>query len=60
MTDKARKSDKPNNPPRGGGEDEVPTRDDPHEPGEDVKEPPAPGTARSDEKFPRKGDLCER
>jgi hypothetical protein len=50
------RSDKPNDPPSGGGEDEGP-KDDWREPGGDVKEPPPPGTTPNEEKFPRKGEL---
>jgi hypothetical protein len=54
----AQKTDKPSHPPYSGGEDESPKpQDNPHVPGEDVKEPPLPGTAPADEKFPRKGDV---
>jgi hypothetical protein len=52
------KSDRPTDPPYGGGEDEGPNpREGPHELGEDVKEPPLPGSERVGEKFPRKGAL---
>ena len=57
MQDEARRSDKPADPPHSGGEDESPGQVDPPEPGEDVKEPPLPGTAAITEKFPRKGDI---
>jgi hypothetical protein len=48
--------DTPGGPPR-GGENEPPQPEDPREPGGDVKEPPPPGTAGNEEKFPRKGDV---
>lgn len=50
------RSDKPNDPPVGGGEDEGPPgrgRDS----GSDVKEPPPPGTASQEEKLPRRGEV---
>ena len=47
MPDRMRKLDKPDDPPYGGGEDERPRRDD----------PPSPGTAGLEEKFPHKGEI---
>jgi hypothetical protein len=55
MSDAPRKSDEPNDSPYGGGEDDRPKRED--QPEREVKEPPRPGTAGSEEKFPRKGDV---
>ena len=49
-------SDKPNDPPFGGGEDERPPENW-REPGHDVKEPPAPGTGPQEEKLPRRGEV---
>jgi hypothetical protein len=57
MAESVRKPNKPNDPPYGGGEDETPRRDNPPEPGQDVKEPPLPGTVGLEEKFPRKGEI---
>jgi hypothetical protein len=58
MTDTPHKpSDTPGNPPRGRGGDEQPERKDGREPGGDVREPPPPGTAGTEEKFPRKGEI---
>jgi hypothetical protein len=54
--DLATKTDKPNDPPHPGGEDEQPTDRDPRDSGEDVKEPPLPGTAGRSQKFPRPGN----
>jgi hypothetical protein len=59
MTESRRKPDKPDVPSYSGGEDERPPDiqpNDPVEPGGDVREPPPPGTAGTEEKFPRKGD----
>ena len=36
---------------------EHPEPEDWREPGGDVKEPPLPGTASTEEKFPRKGEI---
>ena len=44
MAESARKPDKPDDPPYGGGEDETPKQDTPSQTGEDVKEPPLPET----------------
>lgn len=49
--------DKSRDSPRGGREDERPGPRDWREPGGDVKEPPRPGTAGTQEKFPRKGEV---
>ena len=48
-------SDKPNDPPDGGGEDEQPNQDS-QERGEGVKESPWPGTTPKDERFTSKGE----
>jgi hypothetical protein len=55
MFDAARKPDKPNDPPYGGHEDKRPKREDHRD--REVKEPPNAGTAGSEEKFPRKGEV---
>jgi len=51
------RTDKPSDPPCPGGEDEHPIDQDPRESGQDVKEPPLPGTAGAKQDFPRRGDL---
>jgi hypothetical protein len=50
-------SDAPAVPPPQDEEERRPEPNDWREPGGDVKEPPLPGTARTDEKFPRKGEI---
>jgi hypothetical protein len=42
---------------RDGKGTEHPEPEDSREPGGDVKEPPLPGTAGTEEKFPRKGEI---
>jgi hypothetical protein len=44
-------------PPGADDEKDRPGREDWREPGGDVREPPPPGTAGSEEKFPRKGEI---
>jgi hypothetical protein len=57
MTATPRKpSDIPKDPPRGREED-PPGPEDWREPAGDVREPPPPGTAGIEEKFPRKGEI---
>ena len=43
--------------PRDSEATEHPEPEDWREPGGDVKEPPLPGTAGTEEKFPRKGEI---
>jgi hypothetical protein len=57
MTARRKSSDIPAGPPRGRGENERPEPKDWREPGGDVREPPPPGTAGTEEKFPRKGEI---
>jgi hypothetical protein len=49
-------SDAPRAPPDNQAT-EHPEPEDWREPGGDVKEPPLPGTASTEEKFPRKGEI---
>jgi|SRR5580658_7104702 hypothetical protein len=58
MTDAPRTtSDAPQNPPRQKEDPRHPKPEDWREPGGDVREPPLPGTAGKEEKFPRKGEV---
>jgi hypothetical protein len=58
MKDTPRKpSDTPPGPPRGRDEDEKPAPKEWREPGGDVKEPPPPGIAGTEERFPREGEI---
>ena len=58
MTDAPRTtSDAPQNPPRRKEDPHHPKPKDWREPGGDVREPPLPGTAGNEEKFPRKGEI---
>jgi hypothetical protein len=43
--------------PRDSETTEQPKPEDSREPGGDVKEPPLPGTAGTEEKFPRQGEI---
>ena len=56
MTGAARTTSNDSKDPRKKDPDH-PGRNDGREPGGDVKEPPLPGTAGNEEKFPRKGDI---
>jgi hypothetical protein len=51
------RTDKPSDPPCPGGESELPVDQDPRESGDDIKEPPLPGTAGSKQNFLRRGYL---
>jgi hypothetical protein len=49
------RSDKPDDPPHSGGEDEAPDTGQ-RDPNRGGKEPPSPGSGQKEERFPRKGE----